>query len=60
MKIYVAGHRGMVGGAILRQLDARKTAGEALEIITRSSSELDLTNQAAVRDFMQTERPPIR
>lgn len=53
MKIFVAGHRGMVGGAILRQLQAR---GQD-ELITRSSSELDLTDQAAVRDFMQTERP---
>jgi nucleoside-diphosphate-sugar epimerase len=53
MKIFVAGHRGMVGGAILRQLQAR---GQD-ELITRSSSELDLTDQAAVRDFMQAERP---
>ncbi|SDI88343.1 GDP-L-fucose synthase [Aliiruegeria lutimaris] len=57
MKIYVAGHRGMVGGAILRRLEARQQAGEALEIVTRSSSELDLTDQAAVRDFLQAERP---
>lgn len=56
-KIYVAGHRGMVGGAILRQLQARQEAGEALTLITRSSAELDLTNQAAVQDFMQAERP---
>ncbi|SMY09218.1 GDP-L-fucose synthase [Flavimaricola marinus] len=53
MKTYVAGHRGMVGGAILRQLQARGTD----EVITRTSAELDLTDQAAVRDFMQTERP---
>lgn len=57
MKIYVAGHRGMVGGAILRQLAARKATGEALTLITRTSSELDLTNQAAVAEFMQTEKP---
>lgn len=57
MKIYVAGHRGMVGGAILRQLQARQAAGAALELITRSHAELDLTDQAAVRDFMATERP---
>ncbi|MCE8556967.1 GDP-L-fucose synthase, partial [Ruegeria pomeroyi] len=57
MKIYVAGHRGMVGGAILRRLQARQAAGEALELITRSHAELDLTDQAAVRDFMATERP---
>ena len=57
MKIYVAGHRGMVGGAILRQLQARRDAGEDLELITRTSADLDLTNQAAVRDFMETTRP---
>ena len=52
-KIYVAGHRGMVGGAILRQLEARGKDRP----ITRSSTELDLRDQAAVRKFMQTERP---
>lgn len=52
MKTYVAGHRGMVGGAILRALKAR-----GAEVITRSHAELDLTDQAAVRGFMQTERP---
>jgi GDP-L-fucose synthase len=58
-KIYIAGHRGMVGGAILRQLQARKDAGEAIELITRTHAELDLTSQAAVRDFMQAERPDV-
>jgi nucleoside-diphosphate-sugar epimerase len=58
-KIYVAGHRGMVGGAILRRLQARKDAGEALELITRTSSELDLTDQVAVRDFFQAEKPDV-
>ncbi len=38
MKIYVAGHRGMVGGAILRRLEARKAAGEDLELVTRTST----------------------
>jgi GDP-L-fucose synthase len=54
-KIYLAGHRGMVGGAILRQLQAR---GET-NIVTRSHAELDLTDQAAVRAFMQAERPDV-
>ena len=54
-KIYVAGHRGMVGGAILRQLEARGTD----TIITRTHAELDLTNQQAVKDFMQAERPDV-
>ncbi|MDE4175257.1 GDP-L-fucose synthase [Phaeobacter sp. PT47_59] len=57
VKIYVAGHRGMVGGAILRQLQARKAAGEDLTLITRTSSELDLTDQAAVRAFFAEEQP---
>ena len=55
MKYYLAGHRGMVGRAILRQLRAR---GEA-EIVTRTSAELDLTDQAAVREFMDAERPDV-
>tara|TARA_R110002051_G_scaffold38640_1_gene81932 strand:- start:2106 stop:3074 length:969 start_codon:yes stop_codon:yes gene_type:complete len=53
MRIYVAGHRGMVGGAILRQLQVE--GGHAL--ITATSSELDLTDQVAVRDFMQKHKP---
>ena len=58
-KIYIAGHRGMVGGAILRQLAARRDAGEDLDLITRTSGELDLTDQTAVRDFMQAEKPDV-
>ncbi len=57
MKIFVAGHRGMVGGAILRRLEARRAAGEALDILTRTHAELDLADQAAVRGFMAAERP---
>ena len=56
-RIYVAGHRGMVGGAILRKLEARRAAGEAIELITRRSSELDLTDQAAMAAFFQTAQP---
>lgn len=56
-RIYVAGHRGMVGGAILRQLQARQAAGEELTLITRTSAELDLTDQAAVQAFFQAEKP---
>lgn len=52
-KIYIAGHRGMVGSAIVRKLQA-----EGFEnIITRSSAELDLMNQAAVMDFFSNEKP---
>lgn len=59
MKIFLAGHRGMVGGAILRQLKARQAGGEDLELVTRMHSELDLTDQAAVRTFFQSERPHV-
>ncbi len=54
-KIYVAGHRGMVGSAIVRQLLAR---GHPVErIVTRTHAELDLTNQAAVNAFFAAEKP---
>ena len=53
MRIFVAGHRGMVGGAILRLLSRR----DGVEVLTRTRSELDLTDQAATRDFMQETRP---
>lgn len=52
-KIYVAGHRGMVGSSILRKLK-----DEGFEnIVFRTSSELDLRNQQAVNDFFAAERP---
>jgi GDP-L-fucose synthase len=54
-KIYVAGHRGMVGSAIVRRLLAQGVARE--RIVTRTHSELDLTDQAAVRAFFEAERP---
>jgi len=52
MRIYVAGHRGMVGGAISRKLRER-----GAEVITRTHAELDLTDQAAVRAFFAGEKP---
>ena len=52
-KIYVAGHRGMVGSAIVRELLSQGYAN----IITRNHSELDLINQQAVNDFFAAERP---
>ncbi|CAM4316845.1 GDP-L-fucose synthase [Palleronia rufa] len=57
VKIYVAGHRGMVGSAILRRLEGRAAAGEPLVLLTRTRAELDLTDQNAVRDFMAAEKP---
>lgn len=59
LTIYIAGHRGMVGSAILRRLQARKDAGEALTLITRTHAELDLTSQAQVAEFMQSQRPDV-
>lgn len=58
-KIYVAGHRGMVGGAITRKLQERQAAGEDITLVTRTHAELELTNQAAVKAFMQEEQPDI-
>lgn len=57
MKIYVAGHRGMVGSAILRQLEARQAKGAPIELVTRTHSELDLTNQQDVQGFLHDEKP---
>jgi len=51
-RIYVAGHRGMVGSAIVRQLQKR---GDC-ELVLRTHDELDLTDQAAVRQFFSDER----
>jgi len=52
-KIYVAGHNGMVGSAIVRKLRGKGF----INIITRSSSELNLTNQQNVHNFLQEEKP---
>ncbi len=54
-KIFVAGHNGMVGSAILRHLSALGFDNT----LTRSRSELDLTEQAAVRDFFESEKPDV-
>jgi GDP-L-fucose synthase len=52
-KIYVAGHRGMVGSAIVRNLQAKGV----INIVTRTHAELDLTNQADVASFFELEKP---
>lgn len=52
-KIYIAGHRGMVGSAIKRRLEREGYAN----FVVRTSKELDLRDQAAVRDFFETEKP---
>jgi GDP-L-fucose synthase len=54
-KIYVAGHRGMVGSAVVRALRADGFD----HLVVRTRKELDLTDQAAVRDFFATERPDV-
>ena len=52
-RIYVAGHRGLVGSAIVRRLQA----GGYRNLITRTHAELDLTHQQAVNRFFENERP---
>jgi len=52
-KIYVAGHRGMVGSAIVRNLQAKGFSS----IVTRTHAQLDLTNQADVQAFFESEKP---
>jgi GDP-L-fucose synthase len=54
-KVYVAGHRGMVGSAILRHLLIEP--GPLNRVIVRTRAELELTDQAAVRSFFATEKP---
>ena len=53
-RVWVAGHRGMVGSAIVRRL-----ASEACEVITAARDELDLTDQRAVFDWMHDQRPKV-
>jgi GDP-L-fucose synthase len=52
-KIYIAGHRGLVGSAIVRQLEERGFAN----LLMRTHKELDLTNQSQVQNFFQQEKP---
>jgi GDP-L-fucose synthase len=54
-KIYVAGHRGLVGSALIRQLQAKGYHN----LVTRTHAELDLTKQAAVQMFFEQERPQV-
>jgi GDP-L-fucose synthase len=52
-KIFIAGHRGMVGSAIVRSLQAQGFT----QLLVRTRQELDLRDRSAVRDFFKTERP---
>ena len=54
-KIYIAGHRGMVGSAICRALEAKGYSN----LVGKTSAELDLRNQAAVADFFELEKPEV-
>ena len=52
IKVFVAGHKGMVGSAICRQLDNKK-----FDLVTADHDELDLTDQLQVRDFFEKYNP---
>ena len=52
-RIYVAGHRGLVGSALMRNLESRGYAN----FLTRTHAQLDLTNQAEVEAFFELEKP---
>lgn len=54
-KIFVAGHRGMAGSAVVRRLQSEGFG----EIVMRTRAELDLLSRTAVRDFFETERPEV-
>lgn len=54
-KVFIAGHRGMVGSALLRRFEAEGFT----DIVTRTHKELDLTDRSAVRSFFDAERPAI-
>ena len=55
MKLYIAGHRGMVGGALVRRFQAEPDTA----LILRTRTELDLTNQAAVQAFYAEQKPDV-
>ncbi|MGI9239697.1 MAG: GDP-L-fucose synthase family protein [Verrucomicrobiales bacterium] len=54
-KIYIAGHRGMVGGALLRQLEGASGS----EVLTATRDQVDLTDQGQVREFISAESPDV-
>jgi len=55
MKLFIAGHQGMVGGALVRRFGAEP----GVSLVTRTRRELDLTNQAAVEMFFSAEKPDV-
>lgn len=56
-RIFVAGHRGLVGSAIVRALERRRNAGEPLGILTQTRRETDLADRAAVQKFFKSAQP---
>jgi GDP-L-fucose synthase len=56
-RIFVAGHRGLVGRAIVRALEKRKGHGEKIDIVSRTRAETDLTDAGAVQAFFQEAKP---
>lgn len=59
MKIFLAGHKGLVGSAILRNLREKSGRCEDIEILTKTRQELDLTNQSQVQSFLKKSQPDI-
>jgi GDP-L-fucose synthase len=55
VKLYIAGHRGMVGSALVRRFESEP----GVSLVLRTSAQLDLTRQAAVETFFATERPEV-
>ncbi|MEY2486343.1 MAG: GDP-L-fucose synthase [Verrucomicrobiota bacterium] len=56
-RIYVAGHLGLVGRAIVRALEAKRNGGTDFDIVTRRRAEMDLADPAAVRTFFENTKP---
>jgi nucleoside-diphosphate-sugar epimerase len=52
-RIFIAGHHGMVGRALVRALERKLSAGEKFDIVTRTRAETDLSDSAAVRAFFE-------
>ena len=55
MKLFIAGHQGMVGSALVRRFQSQP----GVELLLRTRRELDLTSQAAVQAFFETEKPDL-
>ncbi len=56
-RIFIAGHRGLLGSALVRALERRRNVGEKFEILTRTRAEMDLADRAPVQAFFHETRP---